>query len=74
MDRGAWEPPVHGVTKSQTQLSTRAHKHVNSVPTKQLANFKILDDALCFCGLHLPIHERLGKDYTNVVKHWQTHT
>ena len=26
MDRGAWRDTVHGVTKSQTRLSNRAHK------------------------------------------------
>ena len=25
MDRGAWQATVHGVTKTQTQLSTHAH-------------------------------------------------
>ena len=27
MDRGVWWAPVHGVTKSQTRLSTHAHRH-----------------------------------------------
>ena len=27
MDSGAWQATVHGVTKSQTQLSTRVHPH-----------------------------------------------
>ena len=27
MDRGAWRAVVHGVIKSQTQLSMHAHKH-----------------------------------------------
>ena len=27
MDRGAWSAAVHGVTKSQTQLSTHALEH-----------------------------------------------
>ena len=31
MDRGAWQPIVHGVTKSQTRLSTRACKDVHTV-------------------------------------------
>ena len=26
MDRGTWRPPVHGVAKGQTWLSTYAHK------------------------------------------------
>ena len=30
MDRGAWWATVHGVTKSQTQLSTRAHMRKGS--------------------------------------------
>ena len=25
MDREAWQPKIHGVTKSQTQLSTHRH-------------------------------------------------
>ena len=28
MDRGAWKVIVHGVTKSQTQLSTHTHTHM----------------------------------------------
>ena len=28
MNRGAWQAIVHGVTKSQTQLSTHTHKHI----------------------------------------------
>ena len=27
MDRGAWQATVHGVAKSRTQLSNRAHQH-----------------------------------------------
>ena len=30
MDRGAWRATVHGVTKSQTQLSTHAHTHTHT--------------------------------------------
>ena len=30
MDRGAWQATVHGVAKSQTQLSV-AHAHVEAV-------------------------------------------
>ena len=29
MDRGAWQATVHGVTKSQTRLSNRAHTDSN---------------------------------------------
>ena len=29
MDRGAWQVTVHGVTKSQTRLSARAHTHTH---------------------------------------------
>ena len=29
MDRGAWQTPVHGVTKSQTQLSTHTYVYSN---------------------------------------------
>src|SRR5574337_1232627 len=28
MDRGAWRPTVHGVTKSRTQLSTFTYTHI----------------------------------------------
>ena len=28
MDRGAWQAKVHGVTKSQTQLSMHAHTYI----------------------------------------------
>ena len=31
MDRGAWWPTVHGVAKSQTQLSDCAHTHALQV-------------------------------------------
>ena len=31
MDRGAWESTVHGITKSQTQLSNWAHMHFFSI-------------------------------------------
>ena len=31
MDRGAWQATVHGVTKSQTQLSTYKHIHTSGV-------------------------------------------
>ena len=30
MDRGAWRATVHGVTKSQTQLSARTHTHTHT--------------------------------------------
>ena len=30
MDRGAWRATVHGVTKSQTQLSTCVHTHTHA--------------------------------------------
>ena len=30
MDRGAWWPEVHGVTKSQTQLSMHTHTHTHT--------------------------------------------
>ena len=30
MDRGVWWATVHGVTKSQTQLSTRTHLHTHT--------------------------------------------
>ena len=30
MDRGAWCATVHGVTKSQTQLSTHTHTHTHN--------------------------------------------
>ena len=29
IDRGAWQATVHGVTKSQTQLSTHVRKKIN---------------------------------------------
>ena len=32
MDRAAWQPIVHGVTKSQTRLSTHACKDVHTFP------------------------------------------
>ena len=28
MDRGAWRATVHGVTESQTRLSTHTHTHI----------------------------------------------
>ena len=31
MDRGAWQPTVHGVTKSQTQLRNRAQHSVRTL-------------------------------------------
>ena len=30
MDRGAWRATVHGVAKSQTRLSVRAHTHTHT--------------------------------------------
>ena len=33
MDRGAWRSTVHGVTKSQTQLTAK-HKHKSMEPLK----------------------------------------
>ena len=35
MDRGAWQVTVHGVAKSQTQLSTRTHTHTASLSLPQ---------------------------------------
>ena len=35
MDRGAWRATVHGVAKSQTQLSTHAHSVSMSTPASQ---------------------------------------
>ena len=29
MDRGTWQATVHGLAKSQTQLSDRAHEHTH---------------------------------------------
>ena len=31
MDRGTWRATVHGVTKSQTRLSTHTHKHIHTI-------------------------------------------
>ena len=31
MDREAWHAAIHGVTKSQTQLSIHIHAHISSV-------------------------------------------
>ena len=33
MDRGAWRAMVHGVAKSQTPLTHRAHAHRGLLPT-----------------------------------------
>ena len=30
MDRGAWQPTVHGVTTSWTRLNTDAYRHTNT--------------------------------------------
>ena len=30
MDRGAWQTTVHGIAKSQTQLSTHTHTHARA--------------------------------------------
>ena len=35
-DRGVWKSTIHGVTKSQTRLSTHAHMH-NKQQQKSLA-------------------------------------
>ena len=35
MDRGAWQVTVHGVTKSQTQLSDYTHTHINKSAESQ---------------------------------------
>ena len=36
MDRGAWWPTVHGVTKSQTRLNTYTHTHTHTHTTQKL--------------------------------------
>ena len=41
MDRGAWWATVHGVTKSQTQLSNKAASGGDGIPAKL---FQILKD------------------------------
>ena len=39
MDRGAWRATVHGVTKSQTQLSTHAHTHTHTHTHTDISGF-----------------------------------
>ena len=48
LDRGAWRATVHEVTKSRTQLNTRACTfHVyNGYPTKYILNIKRLEKSL----------------------------
>ena len=54
MDGGAWQATVHGVTKSQIQLSdweTNAHKHALIYYTLSHQNLKCPSQFLCI-GLH----------------------
>ena len=40
MDRGAWQPIVHGSAKSQTQLSDKSHTHIQSLVGTESGCFK----------------------------------
>ena len=37
MDRGAWWATVHGVAKSQTQLSMHTHTHLRPVVSREIS-------------------------------------
>ena len=41
IDRGAWRATVHGVAKSQTQLSTHTHNKIHKRETEQYKEFII---------------------------------
>jgi len=57
MDRRAWEPAVHGVEKSQTQLSTAQH---SILQTSRKVGTSGEEDGLCFFRITLlPTH--IGK-------------
>ena len=54
MDRGALRATVHGVTKSQTQLSNYTHIHTrpSSIPTSSMKPSRtLLPDSGCTCNL-----------------------
>ena len=55
MDRGAWPSTVHGVSKSQTQLSTQ-HTHTQVTVTLFLSKHK----TLCTFYNNLPEHKLTG--------------
>ena len=40
MDRGAWQAIVHGIANSQTQLSDKAHTHIQSLVGTESSCFK----------------------------------
>ena len=58
MDRGVWQATVHGVTKSQTRLSTHAHWEGLETST-ELDTIEWLNTnnswgslGICLCALH----------------------
>ena len=59
MDRGAWWATVHGVTKSQTQLSnfTNICTRSSSIPTSPMKPSRtLLPTSGCTCNLTLLVH------------------
>ena len=65
VDRGAWQATVHGVTKSQTQMST--HTHTN---TKHVRVTKLTRD-----GLDVPLLRFVVVTFTIILynyhsSHW----
>ena len=46
MDREAWQATVHGVTKSQTQLSDLTHTHNAAAAAKSLQSCRTLCDPI----------------------------
>ena len=59
MDRGAWWTTIHGVTKSQTQLSnfTNICTRSSSIPTSPMKPSRtLLPTSGCTCNLTLLVH------------------
>ena len=48
MDREAWQATVHGVTKSQTELSDRAHTHNFASSKEQSQQFRALMKSITY--------------------------
>ena len=68
MDRGAWWAIVHGVAKSQTQLSARTHKHTHT-HTQTQSRFNIRSNSGPCIRVHIEeIH--LGYHLTQSQKTW----
>ena len=52
MDVGAWQAVVHGVAKSQTQLSEHKHTYkINSLHLNSKTSLENITKKVCFPGL-----------------------